>query len=64
MTVKHKAIKLNYTVDVKGKPVTKGYSYEVAKDVEPTTAKEVGEALATLVKDNIEEYTLSTSETI
>lgn len=64
MAVKQKTLKLNYQIEVNGKQVTRGYSYEIAKNISNEVAKEVGEMLATVIKDSIEEYTVTTNETL
>lgn len=64
MTVKDKKLKLNYTIENKGKEVKRSYNFEVANDIANQTAKEVGEALATLIKDEIVEYDIAILENI
>ena len=64
MVVKQKKLKLNYTVEEKGKEVVKGYSFEIANETTKGEAKEVGSMLATLYEDNISETIFTTVETI
>lgn len=64
MTIKKKTLKLGYLVEEKGKQVSKSYSYDIAKNIENNVAKEVGEVMATLIKDSIEEYAISQLEII
>ncbi|MBF0713593.1 hypothetical protein HZY83_02715 [Gemella sp. GH3] len=64
MTVKQKRLKLNYEVESNGKQVTKSYGFDIAKNVDKSVAKEVGEVLSTLIKDDIVSYSLTTTEVL
>lgn len=64
MTIKKKTLKLGYTVEKEGKQFLKSYSYPIANNIEQEVAKELGESLATLLKEDIEEYSLAITETL
>lgn len=64
MTVKRKKLRLEFTEEQKGKQVTKSYAYDIAKTTTNEVAKEVGQALASLIKKDIETYTVSTTENL
>lgn len=64
MAIKQKRLKLNYEVDNNGKQIVKSYGFDIAKNIENSVAKEVGEVIATLLKDDIVSYSLTTTEVL
>ena len=62
MEISKKILHLNYEEEKEGKTLHRSISFIINKAIDDALAKEVGESIATLIKKDIEKYTVSITE--